>query len=178
MPEPISLDEAKLQLRAQSSTTEDGLIEELIVSARQHVEKYSGLVLIAASATMPVASFAELERMPMAPVREITEVRYLDANGVEQVLDPAVYELVQVDGDELRPRLRLAFGKSWPATRSAEDAVRVVADVGYTAVPSPIIRAMKILITHWFDNRQLMAAAGDGAEIPHAASALLTNYRR
>jgi hypothetical protein len=65
------------------------------------------------------ASFAALERLSQAPVQSIVDVRYLDAAGVEQVLDPAVYEFVNVDADVLRPRIRLAFGKSWPAIRAA-----------------------------------------------------------
>jgi hypothetical protein len=83
-----------------------------------------------------VPGFAELERLTQAPVQSIVDVRYLDANGVEQVLDAAVYESGNVDADVLRPRIRLAFGKSWPAARSRRRRPGQ-RDVGYTVAPKP-----------------------------------------
>lgn len=179
MPEPITTDEAKLQLRVDGNA-DDALIDELVATARQYVEKYCGIVLVAESATMTFARFCELDRLTLAPVTGITEIRYLDTSGVEQVLDAGTYELFDVDADELRPAVRLAYGKTWPAVRAVRDAVRVTADVGYAAVPAPIIRAMMLLITQWYDNRQPVAVdvKGTPAELPNALTALLANYRR
>jgi uncharacterized phiE125 gp8 family phage protein len=176
MTEPISLDEAKLQLRAESTTVDDTFIEELITTAREHVEQYCSIRLIVGAAAMTFACFAALERLTLAPVTAVTELRYLDAAGVEQVLDQTTYELFDVDADVLRPRIRLAYGKAWPALRSAEDAVRVTVTAGYAAVPKPIILAMKRLITLWYDNRG--PVFGPDGELPHDVSSLLVNYRR
>jgi uncharacterized phiE125 gp8 family phage protein len=174
--EPVSLDMAKRQVRAEGTTADDAYLLELIQSAREHVEAYCGIRVAPAAVRMTFASFDALERLAQAPVQSIVDVRYLDTAGVEQVLDPAAYELVEVDADPLRPRLRLAFNQSWPAIRSAEDAVRVNAVVGYTVVPKPVIRAMLLLIGQWFDNGGV--ASGQVQELPHAVTALLSNFRR
>lgn len=178
--EPVSLDMAKRQVRAEGTTADDDYLLELIQSAREHAEAYCGIRIAPAAVRMTFASFAALERLSQAPVQSIVDLRYLDAAGVEQVLDASVYERIDVDADVLRPRIRLAYGKSWPAVRSAEDAVRVSAVVGYTAVPRPVIRAMLLLISQWFDIRLPVQvdARGTPAEIPNAVSALLANYRR
>lgn len=179
MPEPININQAKLQLRVDTSADDD-LINDLIVTARQYVEKYCGITLIAAEATMTFPHFYALDRLTFAPVTEIAEIRYLDTTGVEQILDAATYELVNADADELRPMVRLAYSKFWPALRPVEDAVRVTASVGYATVPAPITRAMMLLITQWYDYREPIAVdvKGTPAELPNAMMSLLANYRR
>jgi hypothetical protein len=129
---------------------------------------------------MTFASFAELERL--SPRRCSRSVRSPISTRAasSQVLDPTVYEFVNVSADALRPRLRLAYGKSWPAIRAAEDAVKVSAVAGYTVVPKPIIRAMLLLIGQWYDNRLPIAVdvRGIPTELPNAVTALLANFRR
>jgi uncharacterized phiE125 gp8 family phage protein len=178
--EPVSLDMAKRQCRAEGTTADDDYLLELIQAAREHAEAYCGARFVPAAMGMTFASFGELERLRQAPVQSIVDVRYLDASGAEQVLAASTYEFVNVEADVLRPRIRLAFNKSWPAIRSAEDAVRVNATVGYVAVPRPVIRAMLLLIGHWFDNRLPVAidVRGTPMEVPHAVTALLSNFRR
>lgn len=173
--EPIGLDQAKLQLKVEHAVDDD-LIIGLIQTAREHVEKYCSIRLMAVAATMTAARFSDLDRLAHAPVQSVTEVTYLDAAGAEQTLDPAVYELVEVEADVLRPRLRLAYNQVFPAIRSAEDAVRVTAVVGYTVVPKPIILAMLRLISLWYDNRA--PVFGPNGELPHDVAALLVNFRR
>jgi uncharacterized phiE125 gp8 family phage protein len=178
--EPVSLVMAKRQLRREDTVDDDEYILELIQAAREHVENYCSIRLMPVAVQMTFGSFDELQRLSQAPVQSIVDVRYLDTSGVEQVLDPSTYEFGIVEADELRPRIRLAFGKSWPATRLVDDAVRVNAVVGYVAVPRPIIRAMLMLITQWFNIRLPVQvdARGVPAEIPNAVSALLANHRR
>jgi uncharacterized phiE125 gp8 family phage protein len=175
MTEPISLAEAKLQLRVDD-TTEDALVTDLIATARQHIEQYCSIRLVVGAATMTFACFAALERLTLAPVTAVTELRYLDVAGVEQTLDSATYELVNVDADPLRPMVRLKVGASWPTIRSAVDAVRVTATAGYAAAPLPVVLAMKRLISLWYDNRGPMF--GPNGELPHDVTGLLVNYRR
>jgi uncharacterized phiE125 gp8 family phage protein len=178
--EPINLDMAKRQCRCEGTTGDDDYLLELISAAREHVEAYCGIRVAPAAVGMTFASFDDLASLTQAPVQSIVDVRYLDPSGVEQVLDPSVYEFGTIDADVLRPRIRLAFGKSWPALRSVDDAVRVNATVGYIAAPRPVIRAMLLLIYQWYDIRSPVQvdARGVPAEIPNSVAALLTNFRR
>lgn len=179
--EPVTLDMAKRQCRAEGSTVDDEDFAELITDAREHVERYCNIRLVTTAAEeMTFASFEDMARLTHAPVQSVEEVRYLDTNGVEQLLDPSVYELGAVESDPLQPYIRLAFGKRWPALRLVSDAVRVKATVGYLVVPRPIVRAMLLLISQWYDVRTAVQVDGRGApaEIPNALTALLTNFRR
>lgn len=179
--EPINLDMAKRQLRAEGTTDDDDYILELIQSAREHVEQYCGIRVAPAAVGMAFWSFDELASLNQAPVQSIVDVRYLDTSSVEQILDASTYEFGNVAADVLRPRIRLAFSKTWPPTRQGvDDAVRVNATVGYTAAPRPVIRAMLMLISQWFDQRLPVAVdmRGVPAEIPNSVAALLANFRR
>lgn len=89
--------------------------------------------------------------VPLRPVQSIDAVTYVDADGVSQTWADTNYSL-SADRD-MRPRLNLGYGKSWPATRCQPDAVTVQFTTGYasgnspedgTGVPDPIRNAIKL----------------------------------
>jgi uncharacterized phiE125 gp8 family phage protein len=177
--EPISLDMAKKQLRLEGTTIDDDHVLMLATAARAYVEDYCGIKLAPVAAAMSFAHFGELEALDLAPIQSIAQVTYLDTAGVEQVLDPSVYELVKVASDPLRPQIRRKVGQQWPATRrDAADAVRVSAIAGYTVPPQPLLLVMLQLITQWYDNRTPVSVGQQVYELPNTAAALLANYRR
>lgn len=63
-------------------------------------------------------------RMPCPPLISVVSVKYLDADGVEQALDPAEYRVNETS-------LMLRPGVNWPATGAFVDAVRVRFKAGY-----------------------------------------------
>lgn len=74
------------------------------------------------------------------PVLAVGSVKYLDASGVEQTLDPADYRLA---GNWLVP----SHGKAWPsAAYDQPDAVRITYTAGYDDVPVAIKRALILLV--------------------------------
>jgi uncharacterized phiE125 gp8 family phage protein len=177
--EPVTLDMAKRQCRLVGTTDKDDLLLELIPAAREHVERYCGIRVVPAALAMTFDHFSDLESLSRAPVQSITSIQYYDANGVQQTLDPSVYEFVNTSADELRPAIRLAYNQQWPPIRAASDVITVSAVVGYTAVPRPIIRAILLLISHWLDSPAVaFDMRGTPAEMPHAVDALLANHRR
>lgn len=117
---------------------------------------------------------------PYPPTQSITSIKYLDADGVQQTLDPSVYEF---DAASFPPRAKPVYGQLWPATRVAtfnSVAVRFVA--GYTSVnlvPSVIKLGILQMIGHWYSNRESVAV-GVGlnvADIPQTARSLLWPFR-
>jgi uncharacterized phiE125 gp8 family phage protein len=179
--EAVSLDMAKRQCRIElSDTSEDGYLLELIQAAREHAEQYCGIAILPKSVQMTFATFAGLDALTRAPLQSVTSIAYLDSAGVEQTLDPSIYETFNADSDPLRPKIRLAYNQSWPSIRCASDAVRVNATVGYTVTPRPLIRAMLLLINQWFDNRSAVAVdiRGTPTSLPNTVEALLSNFRR
>lgn len=92
------------------------------------------------------------------PVVAVTSVKYLDASGVEQTLDPTSYRLAE---SWLVP----AHGRSWPATACEQpDAVRIVYEAGYDQVPLAIKRALILLV------QNLKKVQGDAAEVSGVVS--------
>lgn len=173
---PITLEEAKLHLRV-SHDEEDGLIENLIRAATQHVDGWTGVL---GRAVMPQTWRQDFDgwsclRLLLNPVREIESVTYRDSDGNQQTLDPAVYTLRVDDGGAY---VDLAPGQSWPAVASSVDAVSVTYEAGYDEAPAPIRQAMLLLIGHWYDNRQATIVGTNATEVPLAVGALLSPYRR
>lgn len=87
------------------------------------------------------------------PFRGMVSVKYLDAGGVEQTVDPATYEVVGASGTGT-PYLALAYGATWPTTRSSAEAVRVRYTAGYDhddpqldAAKSAVALAVRNLLT-------------------------------
>jgi uncharacterized phiE125 gp8 family phage protein len=166
--EPVSLVEAKAQCRVDGSDS-DGELNLYISAARTFVEEYTGTKLVSQTVLMQGRDFCDLRSLPIAPIISISSVKYLDAAGDEQTLDTAVYEAVTAG---LEPHIRLMVGQSWPSIRCASDAVRVTAVCGYSSLPAPIKSAILLIISSWFDSRDI-------GPVPDGAMSLLnTNYRR
>jgi uncharacterized phiE125 gp8 family phage protein len=165
--EPVSLVEAKGQCRVDG-TDNDGELNLYISAARTFVEEYTGTKLVSQTVLMQGRDFCDLRSLPIAPVISVSSVKYLDSAGVEQTLDTSVYEAVTAG---LEPLIRLKINQSWPSIRCASDAVRVTAVCGYSALPAPVKSAILLIISSWFDSR-------DVGPVPDGAISLLANYRR
>jgi uncharacterized phiE125 gp8 family phage protein len=165
--EPVSLVEAKAQCRVDG-TDSDTELNIYILAARVFVEEYTGTKLVSQAVLMQGAQLCDLYDLPAAPVISVTSVKYLDTDGAEQTLSTDVYELVNTG---LEPQIRRKINQVWPSIRCASDAVRVTAVVGYSTVPEPIRAAILLIISSWFDNRNV-------GPVPDGAYSLLSNYRR
>src|SRR5262245_40886438 len=124
----------------------------------------------------PCSAYAPLElRKP--PVTAVTFVKYIDMNGVEQTWDASNYTTDLPTGSwAARGRIVPAYGLTWPTTRTVMNAVTVRIACGYTAAPEAIKAAMKLLIGHWFKNREAVNAPAL-APVPHAVDALLWPFK-
>lgn len=184
--EPFELTEAKAFLRV-FHTDEDDLIESLIVAARQHAEAYTGRSFIATVWDAKGCSFPchgepmWLERAPLltspAPV-----VTYTDTAGVSQTWSSSLYTVDAPAGPwARRGRIFLNYGESYPSVRYIENAVTIRYSAGYgtaaTAVPDGIKTAMKMLIAHWYRNREAVVTGTITATIPMAVDAMLWPFK-
>ena len=153
--EPVSLVEAKLHLRVDAADDDD-LIDDLITTARDRVETYTGRSLITQSLELwldcfPAGGSIFLQR---PPVVSITAVSYIHpTTGVLTVWDASNYRLDEIS---VRPRLSLEYGKSWPDVRAVTNAVKIEYSAGYgdaVAVPKRAKQAIKVLLKELYDNR-------------------------
>lgn len=172
--EPVTWDEADAQLRLDGDTSEQYLVEDLIQSARAHVEAYCGARFATQTVAMKCDCFADLTRLPEAPVASITSIAYVDPDGAGQTLSTDVYEL-RADG--LEAAIVLKYNQSWPSIQ-AGSRITVTAVVGFATVPADVKHALKLLVGHWFENREAAAIGVSVTGIPHAVDDLLSNHRR
>ncbi|MCK9569543.1 head-tail connector protein [Candidatus Pacearchaeota archaeon] len=107
-------------------------------------------------------------------------IKYYGTDDTEYFVSGADYF---VDSKSEPGRIVLAYGKSWPSTtlRPVNGiCVTYVAGYGYSdEVPQAVKQAMKLLIGHWYENRETTIAMNVGAgeadvkKIPYAVESLL-----
>lgn len=142
--EPVTADEVKEQLRLDG-TDQDTMIGLLIVAAREGVEKYLGRALITQTWQIFFDCFPNLIELPKSPFQSVTHIKYYDGDGDQQTLSTDTYQtdLISIPG-----RITVAFGESWPTTRSGKmNAVEVQYIAGYGDAASNVPQPIKQLIT-------------------------------
>jgi uncharacterized phiE125 gp8 family phage protein len=171
MAEPISLEDAKRQLRVLS-TDEDAFITSAIVDARGWIENYTGLVLTRREVVEVLPSFsAQLSTWPIASIDAVT---YFDTDGQEVILQEAEY-FAQI---ARRPAYLTAGG--WPTVRDGS-MIEVTMTAGFatpdavSAFSPNLMRAMRILVAGFFSDRETGGLAGD---VEIAAKRLCRPFRR
>jgi len=175
--EPISLDEAKLHLRAENGDEEEALISALITAAREAAEHQTGRALLEQTWELALDAFPCEICLPHPPLIEIVSVTYIDQAGEGQTLEPSAYVL---DAHSEPARLIPAYGTCWPATRCQPGAVVVQFKAGYPdadAVPAGIKQWMLLQIGAMYENREAEAMSSFGAVTLGFADRLLDRYK-
>lgn len=177
--EPISLAEAKAHLRIDADD-EDALLASLIVAARALVEKTLARALITQDWSLYLDAWPRGTIMlPVAPVQEVTAVRVYDPDGVPADVDEESYS-----ADTLSEPARLALSASGvqllPARLLNGYEIAFTAGYGDEAddVPEPIRQALKLLVAHWFEQREPVVLGEAAQEVPATIASLLLPYRR
>ncbi len=172
--EPVTLAEVKAALRIDHSD-EDDVIEREIKTAREWVEEYLERPIVTQTITGATDRFSR--RMELKPnLQSIAEIRYTDADGVEQTLDSAVYAL---DDYALVGAVYLAPDQEWPSTRGEPFDVQVDFVAGYGAavdVPSRVKSAVIAAVGDRLENRE-NSAPSDRYEVPMSSKALVAKDR-
>ncbi len=139
--EPISLADLAAHLR-RDITAEQDYLATLISAARADAEAIMGWPVCSSQFLQTEIGWADGIALSMQPVQSVQTVKYLDATGTEQTLAGTEWRL-QSANSKIVP----AFGKTWPATLVADDAVRVTYTAGYAnpaSVPAPIKQWIKL----------------------------------
>lgn len=177
--EPLVLADVKAHLRVDS-TADDTYITSLIAVARQYLDGYSGVLgrcLITQTWDLVLKGFPSsgLIDIPLPPLASVTSISYIDSDGASQTLAATEYD-VDVGGGAVR----LAYNKSWPATRSVFNAVTVKFVAGYgvaSAVPEPLKQAMLLIIGHLYENRETVSTGKALSVLPFSVNTLIAPYK-
>ncbi len=172
--EPVTLAEAKAHLRL-GTADEDGLLSQLIATARESLERRLGRALITQSWSLWLDAWpgGHAVPLPLPPVRSIAAVRLFDASHVATTLAPATYWLDAVS----MPARLLSTDGAWPRPGRAANGIEIAFTAGHgdlaSEVPEPIRQALLVSVAALFENREGLAAPMP----PATALDLIAPYR-
>ena len=173
----VSVSEAKDHLQIDATdTTHDAWLEGHIPTVELMVQNWTGRILAKASQVEKFDGFPGGAYIPLKyiPYVDITDIKYLDANGAEQTLGSGVY---RVDERQLHAQVWEAYGQSFPATRSGAETVTVTYDAGYDTVPAPIRTAILMTLAQLDADRGDFSPGEEFGDLPLPVQAMLAPYR-
>ena len=175
--EPLSLDEAKDYLRVEHAD-DDALITALIVSARSHVEAATRRALITQTWRHSRDAWPATGRMDAlpAPLQALAGARVYDEDGVAQAIDLETFVV-----DAIAAPGVISFPPwSVPAPGRKHAGIELDLVVGYgnaaSDVPTPLRLAMRLLLSHWYENRGIVAESS-ASPLPASVAELIAPYR-
>lgn len=184
MQEPLSLDEAKLQVR-RTDTREDAFLQDLLIPAvRDRAELYTQRQLLTATWRLTLDDWPREGwiDVPRAPLQSVTSITYVDVAGVTQTLATSVYVVDAPAGPRApRGRIALAYGQVWPSLRSQLNAVTVTFVSGYGAdkssVPALLRNAMLRDLASLYEHREDVITGTIAVELPASAASVYRSFK-
>ena len=166
--EPVSVDEIKVDRRITYST-DDAMIQSLIVAAREEVEDISRRRLISQTRDGLAVQWPAEDYMEIGwpPLQSVTSITYIDEDGTEQTFDSANYI---VDTASQPGRVWLAANSSWPsATLRPGPSITVRFVCGYGAdphaVPATYRNSIRALVATYYENRETIVVGSGLAAV-------------
>lgn len=176
--DPVSLDTALCHLRATRGD-EDALVQTYIRAAVAYCQEFTGRQFVTATYEQTFDRFDDVLALAKPPLISVTEIRYIDPDGVEQTEtnSPIVYE---VDTNTTPGRVRRAFGASWPSYRRQANAVTVKYQAGYGG-PEDVDASVKSAILLWaaqlFEHREPVVINEIARRVPFGVRDLLWSLK-
>lgn len=174
--EPLTLAEVKAHLRLDGAD-EDALLASLIRTAREHLERETGLCLISQAWRLYLDRWPKdvIVRILKFPVQSIEAVTVYEADGTAVDL-PLQDHLLDGEGRPARLWLRKP-----PEPGQAVNGIEIDFSAGYgeagTDVPDTLKRAMSIPIGHMFAFRGVVSPDEQPAGIPDGYERLIAPFR-
>jgi uncharacterized phiE125 gp8 family phage protein len=174
--EPLTLAEAKAHLRVEHNDDND-LITGLVKGARSHVEIATRRALITQRWRLVRDAWPADGRLGVAPapLKQLVAARIYHSDGTTQALDLTAFIV-----DKAGATLMLTAGGIVAPGRIAA-GIEIDLDAGYgdaaADVPEPLRQAIRLLLTHWYENRGIAAVSGETAARPASVSALIAPFR-
>ncbi|UAK23665.1 head-tail connector protein [Sphingomonas nostoxanthinifaciens] len=185
-PEPISLDEAKGNLRVDTNA-DDGRIASLIVAAREQVEDMTYLVLTPRPITETRPELGRWIDLKSWPIQSVDAVRYPVHNVMTALPAGAWVTNLKAEPVRLLPA-QMGWGVGFTGglcRHFAPEQLPIEIDVtaGFPTtddVPEKVKQAMHLLIAHWYSNRAAAEVGTRAAavEIPYGFEPLLRRWTK
>lgn len=151
----ITLDEAKAHLRV-TTTDEDSLIMDCVRQATNLIELETNQVFLSGSCvyyldTNEFTSYKEV-KIWAYPINEITAIKYLDINGIEQIFSTTNYSVDISDSP-----IRILPTTTPTCKANTLNTIRIYCNLGYNNIDnidSELIGWIKIFTAFFYQTRQ------------------------
>lgn len=170
----VTVDELKAYMRV-THTAEDTLITALRLAAIAYVEEHCNIKLGTYNMRGYLPGFYNAY-FPMGPVQAVTEVKY-------QTTEDKTYSNLTTLGttnwytDLISQPSRIAFRDYPNVYEYALTPVVVTFSAGYTTVPTPVVHAIKLLVSTMYENRQDEVTGTITSRLKFGLDALLNPFR-
>lgn len=180
--EPLSVAEVANYLRVDLSaldgpaaTAETALISSMIAAARWKIEDITWRPLCTQvwALNLDFADVKQFIGISKVPVQSLGSIKYFDGDGIEQTITTGVDCQVDFLGDPARIKFSTV-----PPCKDQMNAMKIIFTCGYgvaSSVPEAIKQAMKMLIAHWYEHRELIGVKT--APIPFAVDMILQEFK-
>lgn len=157
--------------------SQDAVLEHYVRAAMAAIEARLGRALLARDFAWTVTRWREdtCQVLPIGPVRSVSEVKLVDADGAQTQADPGAWSVIR---DSQRPRLVGKFGRSLPKIpRAGHAEIRLNAGFGeaWGDVPADLRQAVFLLAAHFYENRA--EGATPAGSLPFGVLVLIEAYR-
>lgn len=174
--EPLTAEEARKHCRIEDAA-EDTYVESLIEAARRYCENFTNRAFITQTWKLYLDSFPLEIELRRCPVISISSITYVASDGTTTTLATSVYQLLAGTEPGI---VTLKYNQTWPSIRGDVQGIVVTFTAGYgaaSAVPDTIKHAMKLLIGHWYRNREAVLTGETSKDIEFAVESLLWSER-
>ena len=190
--EPITLNEVKQHLRISTASTAEGdeeVLNALIKASRERIEDITNRKIMKQTwdcyyDNWPASGIIDIPYTPLISVKSTsTGITYKNSDGDTTTLSSTKW---LIDSVSEPGKIHLDYSESWPSeTLHNVNPVRIRAMVGYgttsaggtTTIPNQIKLGMKLLIGHWFENRENSIVQQSIQDIPNGTKILLQSLR-
>ena len=178
--EPLGVQEIKTYLRLDDvmDTVEDDYLSAIITAAREYCEAFQNRAYITQTWQMSFDDWqSRVIELPRGTLQTVDHVTYKNSAGIVTTLSETQQYVVSTRG--VLGRVTPPYAQPWPSfVPFPLDAVVIEFTCGYgdtaETVPQKVKQAMKLLISHWYENRTILSETGQApGEIAFAVSALL-----
>jgi uncharacterized phiE125 gp8 family phage protein len=194
--EPVTLDEAKLQVKLPVGVThpEDSLLEDILIpAARERGEGATNRQFRQVTWDLALDSVddwpcaREWIEIPKSPLVEVLGVTYVDTDGVTQTFAADQYLVDAPTAPKpRRGRVALSYGAAWPWARDQIGALTIRFVAGYSSLPvatygpplPALLKAAMLLdIATLYAVRENVATGTTVAEIPGTAKDIYRSFK-
>jgi uncharacterized phiE125 gp8 family phage protein len=180
--EPVTVAEARAHLRYEGESYDDTYITSIIKTARRICENYCNRVFITQTWRQNENSFGEKIELKVSPVQSVTSVKYYDSSETQQTLSTSNYQVDLLDDVST---IYEGVSAGFPTTSTSTiNPIEIIYICGYgdasTDIPEDIIHAVKLMISHLYENREGVNVSMTNASqipLPDNVKQLLGFYR-